>query len=146
MHRRHLVALAVSTVAATLLSGCGGSVEQADALSQANDLAAVIDGATAEAVDSTGHQFGFLLEGDQPPLSAAVVYLPEEACDAGVQCVALVTVESDVEDAKSEAGFALALDEDQTIEFKGNTQLKLYKVEAAHAGALLGKFGGEPVT
>ena len=38
------------------------------------------------------------------------------------------------------------LDEDQTIEFKGNTQLKLYKVEAAHAGALLGKFGGEPVT
>ena len=146
MHRRHLATLAAPVVAVALLVGCGTSAQQDDALAQANELATVIDGATAEAIDSTGHQFGFLLEGDQPPLSAAVVYLPEEACDAGVQCVALVTVESDVEDAKSEAGFALALDEDQTIEFKGNTQLKLYKVEAAHAGALLGKFGGEPVT
>lgn len=135
----------VALVALVLVSACGASSEPA-AIDTAQKLAAAVDGATAEAVEE-GHWLAkAAFDGkDDAPSSAAVVVLPPETCEPNLdRCFGLVTVETDLDKAKSIAGFSKALAPADHIEFNGPTQLHIKGVaDPITVGILLGEFGGE---
>ena len=140
---------ALAVVAALLLAGCTTS----DATSIADDLAASIDGARVETITSTDHQFGFAIDGDQPPNSAAIIYLPDVDCVEGMTCAALIRDGvPDLDNDKSQAGFELALNADKggdplrSIAYRDDTRLDLVGIDDNGTVArLLRAFNGDVI-